>query len=691
MQVQETTLANLLQGQKQFRVPLFQRQYTWSNVDRAQLWSDILDQYEVFIAGSPHSHFIGSFVLSPVPAPASIDVAAFLIIDGQQRITTLTLALTAVRDTAAETDGAAGDKYNDLYLINKYQVGMDRYRVVPTQKDRAAYFACIDASSATGGSDAIGEAYRFFRIAIKRGDREGEPFDLDALASVLTRRLAIVDITTGAQDNPHRIFESLNATGVSLTQADLLRNYIFMRLPTQGEYLYEHVWLPMEERLGTEHLEGLARVDLQRRGQDVTKDDVYRRQQQRIDEAAKDEDAVAAEVQDLVRRADHYARIVKPDAEDDADLRDQFMFLRDWGAQTTHPVLMFLLDLQERGLCSIVTIRRAVTLVRSFLVRRQIASVPTNQLNRLFVQIIPTLPADESVADKLHAELSSERRYWPTDEQLTAATRSRPFYFQGRGNQRKPILEALELAFEHAELLALKTENLTIEHILPQTLSTEWRKHLESLGEDPDETRDRLVHTLGNLTLSGYNGELSNNPFDRKRQIYEHSHLQMNRDLEGDRWGAQEILKRSEELAERACKIWPAPLAGFGISTTISAFDWTSIDLVVEALPTGRWTSYGDLAELAGTSAVAVGQRMASPVGGPNAYRVLSSDGRVSPGFHWSDPNDKRDVKSVLEGDGVLFDQDGMADPAQRIRAADLLGLIAQDAEFGDLGPEAQA
>jgi Uncharacterized conserved protein len=113
MQVQETTLANLLQGQKQFRVPLFQRQYKWSNTDRSQLWSDILDHYEIFRAGGKHSHFIGSFVLSPVPAPASVDVAAFLVVDGQQRITTLTLALTAIRDTAAEGDPGAADKYNE--------------------------------------------------------------------------------------------------------------------------------------------------------------------------------------------------------------------------------------------------------------------------------------------------------------------------------------------------------------------------------------------------------------------------------------------------------------------------------------------------------------------------------------------------------------------------------------------------
>jgi alkylated DNA nucleotide flippase Atl1 len=689
MQVQETTLANLLQGQKQFRVPLFQRQYRWSNEDRGQLWSDILDQYQIFQGGEGHSHFIGSFVLSPVPAPASTDVAAFLVVDGQQRITTLTLALCAIRDTAVEADPTAADKYNELYLVNKWQGGSDRYRVVPTQKDRSAYFACVDATTGTGGSDAIGEAYRYFRAAIKQGDRDRQPFDLDSLTSVLTRRLAIVDITTGADDNPHRIFESLNATGVSLTQGDLLRNYLFMRLPTQGEYLYDHEWQPMEERLGAEHLEGLARVDLQRRGQDVTKDDVYRRQQQRLDAEATHEAAVESQLKDLVKRADQYVRIIKPEAEPDADLRAQFAFLRDWGAQTTHPLLMYLLDLQARKLCSVETVREAVTYVQSFLVRRQLASIPTNQLNRLFVQLIPSLPADDRVATKVREELSGERRYWPTDTQILEAAKSRPFYFQGRGNQRKLILEALELSFEHVELLALRTESLTIEHILPQTLSPEWREHLESMGQDPDETRDRLVHTLGNLTLSGYNGQLSNSPFERKREIYEHSHLEMNLALQGDSWGADEILARSIELAQQACKIWPAPLPGVGSSPQVSAFDWSTIDIAVSAIPAGGWTSYGDLAELSGTSAVAVGQRMASAVGGSNAYRVLSSDGRISPGFHWSDPDDQRDIRTVLEEDGVRFDDVGVADQSQRLRAADLLSLVPDTDDGIELDPGA--
>lgn len=675
MQVQETTLTGLLQGEKQFRVPLFQRQYKWSNADRGQLWSDILDQYEAALGADGHSHFIGSFVLSPVPAPASSDVSSFLVVDGQQRLTTLTLALSAIRDAAGERDHGAIEKYNDRFLVNKFQQGTERYRLVPTQNDRAAYFACIDSTTASGGADAIGEAYRYFRTVIKQGDREGNDLDLDVLTTVITKRLAIVDITTGANDNPHRIFESLNATGVSLTQGDLLRNYLFMRLPTQGEHLYAHVWRPMEERLGSEHLEGLARVDLQRRGQDVTKDDVYRRQQERLDAAAKSEDAVAGELRDLVKRADQYVRLVKPETEADKDLRDQFRFLREWGAQTTHPLLMFVLDVLDRELCSIETARTSVAYVRSFLVRRQMASVPTNQLNRLFVQLIPSLPQDDTIATAIRSELSAERRYWPSNTQLIEAAKTRPFYYQGRGHQRKLILEALELAYQHRELLALRTENLTIEHILPQTLSAEWREHLESLGQDPDETRERLVHTLGNLTLSGYNGELSNNPFERKRQIYEYSHLEMNRALDGDRWGADDILARSTELGELACNIWPAPEAT-AKPFIPAGFDWSTIDIAVAAIPAGRWTSYGDLAELGGTGAVAIGNRMASAAGGSNAYRVLGADGRVSQGFRWADPADHRDVRAVLEAEGVVFDTNGAADPSQRVTAADLHTLL---------------
>jgi alkylated DNA nucleotide flippase Atl1 len=678
MQVRETNLKELVQGEKQFRVPLWQRQYTWKIADHRLLWRDILEQYLQLIGIPPapkSGHFLGSIVLSPLPPQAS-GVGAFLVVDGQQRLTTLMVLLCAIRDAAAKKDEQAIERYNELYLINKFQQGDGRFRLVPTQADRPSFVACVDQNAGAGGSDSIGQTYRFFRSQLELQGPDDEPFNLEQLTSVVVERLAVVDITTSHGDNAHRIFQSLNATGVGLTQADLLRNLIFMLLPTRASVVYEEVWRPMERLVGFENLEGLARVDLQRLGIDVAVDDVYRRHQERLEPMAGNEEAVEAVVRDLSRRAAHYKCIIDPTSEPDAEIRAGLERLKRWGAQTTHPVLMFAYDLRQRGLLPIEGMRDVLSYLESFLVRRQLAGIPRNALNRLFVQLIERLPEGLDFPEVLRTELSRQRRYWPTDDQLREAIRTRPFYFTGRGQQRTAILERLEESYEHPELIDFANTELSIEHVLPQTLSDEWRDHLTNLGQEPDTVHQELVHTLGNLTLTAFNGTLSNNPFERKKQIYTGSHLELNRALaEHDVWGQEQILERADELADQAIAIWPGPLPG--IAEAPRGFDWSRINAAVAAIPRGRWTTYGDLAQLGGTAAMPVGQHMANAADIDNAYRVLGSDGRPRPDFHWDDPLDERDVLEVLKADGVRFGVSGAADPAQRITGAELAGLIA--------------
>jgi alkylated DNA nucleotide flippase Atl1 len=676
VQVHETNLKQLVQGEKQFRVPLWQRQYTWRMADHRLLWRDILEQYAQVSEGAAarSGHFLGSIVLSPVPSAAS-DVASFLIVDGQQRLTTLMLILSAIRDAAAKTDERATERYDELYLINKFQLGDARFRLLPTQADRPSFFACVTRGTGAGGQDPIGQAYRFFRSHLELPGPDDEQLDLERLTAVVVGRLAVVDITTGQGDNAHRIFQSLNATGVNLTQADLLRNLIFMLLPTRAGAVYDEVWRPMERLIGFDNLEGLARVDLQRRGIDVAVDDVFRRHQDRLEALPGGEAAVEEDVRDLALRARHYKRIIDPGEEDDPELSSGLLGLRRWGAQTSYPVLMAAYDLSERGLLPIAGMRQVVSYIESFLVRRQLAGISTNALNRLFVQFVERLPQDETFPHALREELSRPRRYWPGDEQLREAIQNRPFYLSGRGPQRKVILERLEQSFGHPEEIDFEKAGLTIEHVMPQALSQEWREHLASLGQDPDEVHQSLVHTLGNLTLTAFNGTLSNNPFERKRQIYDGSHLELNRALAvHNSWGRDEILARADELADRAIAVWPGPLPS--VAEQPGGFDWSRINAAVAAIPRGRWTTYGDLAQLGGTAAMPVGQHVASTPGLDNAYRVLGSDGKPRPDFRRSDPADMRDPADALSDDGIRFRGSGSADPSQRISAAQLSALI---------------
>ncbi len=248
---------------------------------------------------------------------------------------------------------------------------------------------------------------------------------------------------------------------------------------------------------------------------------------------------------------------------------------------------------------------------------------------------------------------SQLRRYWPGDEQLREAIRTRPFYLSGRGQQRTLILEQLERSFGHPEHIDFATASLTIEHILPQTLSQEWRDHLADLGQDPDEIHQSLVHTLGNLTLTAFNGTLSNHPFERKQQIFSGSHLELNRALAGhDTWGRDEILRRADDLADRAIAVWPSPLPS-AATPPAAAFDWSQINAAIATIPPGRWTTYGDLAQLGGTTAMAVSQHVTSHP--------------------------------------ALRNSDDTAEPAQRMSAAELAALIEplDDVSLaaGDSGP----
>jgi alkylated DNA nucleotide flippase Atl1 len=194
------------------------------------------------------------------------------------------------------------------------------------------------------------------------------------------------------------------------------------------------------------------------------------------------------------------------------------------------------------------------------------------------------------------------------------------------------------------------------------------------------EVRNDLVHTLGNLTLTGYNGTLSNSPLERKQQIYAASHLELNRSLsEAPQWGRGEILSRTEELAGRICVAWPGPLVRTNGAS--AGFDWSRIHAVLAAIPSGRWTTYGDLAAFGGTSSMAVGWHLANTPGLANAYRVLGADGRPRPDFRWSDSADSRSVIEVLVSEGISFQANGSADPLQRVHEQDFADLTDLDAE----------
>ena len=437
---------------------------------------------------------------------------------------------------------------------------------------------------------AVAEAYQFFRTVLTSVDDPDDDQDIARIEQTIRAGLSIVEITAERSDNVYRIFESLNNTGLQLSQADLLRNYLFMRLPSRGEDVYRDVWLPMQNRLGAD-LELLVWLDLVIRGNDrVKQSDIYRAQQERLEKLPATEEAIEAEVAELARRSRHLERILHPAAEPDPRLASALTRLRDWGAATAYPLIMHLLDLLDRGITTPGDVADAMAFVESFLVRRMLCQVPTNNLNRVFNSAPAIIKDQVPAAAAVRSYLSGRRRYWPADAEVRRSIRTRPFYWTGRGPQRTFVLRRLEESYGAPEPVDFSAARLTIEHVLPQTPTDEWLKLLaDEVTEEagPEELHDLLVHTLGNLTLTAENAKLSNSPFQRKQDILDASALRMNREIaDAPTWGKAQILQRAERLSDRAIRIWPGPAADDGEDP--DARDWSLLRKACAALPPGN-------------------------------------------------------------------------------------------------------
>jgi len=662
----ETTLQELLGGEKQYQVPLYQRTYSWGRDQLDKLWEDILQLTEDRIERPDLTHFMGSLVLAQSPMNGPSGVSDWLVIDGQQRLTTLSLLLCAVRDHLAITSPSDRDRINEQYLINKWHP--ERYtKLQPTQADRNAYLACVDDTPQAGGADRIGAAYRSFRAKLAT---LGDSAQVRQLERTIVSGLAIVAVTAGAGDNAYRIFESLNNTGLKLTQADLLRNYLFMRLPQHGESVYRSLWLPLQESLNSEQLETLFWLDLVQRDPRVKQTETYAEQQKRLDRLAGEAE-IEAEIARFNRLGTYLTVILNPATEPHPDVSKRLTRLQDWGSTTAYPVLLYLLELRDEGKASSDDIARAMLYLESFFVRRLVIGRATANLNRILATLVTEIDKSKPVAEAVRASLSSGRKYYASDNEVADAIKGVPFYLNGRANQRKLVLQWLEESYGSKEPVA--PDKLTIEHVLPQTLTPDWRTELAvdvGEGETFEQVYQSLLHTLGNLTLTGYNPKLSNNSFGEKRELLATSGLVMNQEIAAQpRWGRPQILARAAELADRIAKEWPGPV---DVTEPLDPAWEVAIRALAE-IPAGAWTTYGDVAALIGTHPIAVGSRLASyPM--PNAHRVLQADGKVSPSFRWVDGRTES-PRALLESEGVVFDDHDRADSQQHLNTKDLAEL----------------
>ncbi len=557
MKASEISLGTALDGVRQYHVPLFQRSYTWRERNWSELWNDVLETVQ-----SPHKrkHFFGAVVSKSENVPQS-SVTRYLLIDGQQRLTTVFLLLCALRDEArARGQNEWADDIEQELLFNHRKKGEDYWKLWPTGDDRAAFESVMRGKSAdlnakgnaVSGTHPLAIATLYFRRRL--GKRDAPP--LEQLKEALLERFEIVAVLLGTDDDPYRIFESLNAKGERLTEADLIRNYFLMRVPSEQQApIYAQLWQPMQSALG-DKLSDFVRHFLSKDGELISKGDVYYTVREKV-QTLRTPGEVEAYLQEIARFAAVYARFLEPKREPDAAIRASLDRLRRIQMSVCYPFLLHLFVAREAGTLSTQIVRDVLETLESYAIRRWVCLVPTFGLNNYF----PSLWRDarEAVGGDLKRlnegvrhVLSSKKA--PDDASFENNFMASQMYGGGeRLAKVHVILERLEQAFDHKEEVDLT--QLSVEHLMPQTLTPQWQ---EELGSKWKEDHENLLHTIGNLTLTAYNSELSNAEWPHKRRELTASHLELNREVAREKqWRAPQIEARSQELARRAIAIWP--------------------------------------------------------------------------------------------------------------------------------------
>ena len=558
MKATEAKLLSFLQKSPQFIVPIYQRTYSWTEKQCRQLWDDILR------AGSSDAvtvHFIGSIVYVEQGLSQVSHQAPLLVIDGQQRLTTVSLLLEALARALGDTepvDGFSAAKLRHYYLSNPLEAGDRYYKLLLSQTDNASLKAIVkNTEHPKDPSLRISNNYALFTELLTE--------QKDDLASVCRglAKLIVVDIALSRdQDNPQLIFESMNSTGKELSQADLIRNYILMGLePILQTRLYEEYWRPMELDFGQEaygaQFDNFMRHYLTVRTGDIPRErDVY----EAFKEYSRTKPVQDAGIEALVKEIRAFTRYfcaMALGSELDPALKLAFQDLRELKVDVAYPLLLELYDDYANKVLPVADFVAAVRMVDSYVFRRAICSIPTNSMNKTFATFGKALKKDRYL-ESIQAHflrLPSYRRF-PNDDEFRRDLHTRDLYHFPRS---KYWLRRIE---NHDRKERVQVDEYTIEHILPQNpdLSASWKA---ALGQNWETVQQQWLHTLGNLTLTGYNPEYSDHSFTQKRDMkggFKESPLKLNAGLgQLETWNEAAIQERAARLAEQALAIWTAP------------------------------------------------------------------------------------------------------------------------------------
>lgn len=583
MKATEANLLKFLRKSPQFVIPIYQRNYSWTAAQCRQLWADLMR------AGRDekvNAHFIGSIVYVERGLSSVTSQEALLVIDGQQRLTTSTLLIAALakhfesQGVGELLEAFSAKKLRNYYLLNPDEDGERHFKLILSETDKDTLLAILQgAPMPAEASSRITENYALFQELIGANQSE-----LEAICQGLAK-LVIVDVSLDrAQDNPQLIFESMNSTGLELSQADLIRNYILMGLePKLQTELYKTYWRPMERAFGQAayvvHFDAFMRHYLTAKtGEIPNVREVY----VAFKAFAR---GLTGDTRDLVADIHAYASYycaMALGAEGDAALKQAFHDLRELKVDVAYPFLLDVYHDHKQGRLSSDEVLQVVRLVESYVFRRAICAIPTNSLNKTFAGLSRSLKKDRYVESVTAAfmMMPSYRRF-PLNDEFQQALKVRDLY---NFRSRSYWLRRLE---NHGRKERVAVEDYTIEHILPQneSLSDAWKA---DLGADWKRVRQTWLHTLGNLTLTGYNSEYSDSSFEYKRDLVEsrdgrkigfkYSPLNLNEGLgQVTKWDEQAIQERAARLALQATHVWSEPQLDIEV---LSQYDpiWQGLD-----------------------------------------------------------------------------------------------------------------
>lgn len=542
------TLGEILYAPSQYVIPVFQRNYRWEEPQWDKLWESLV---EIQAPEKRGNHFMGFLVFVPGLAEPGKN-NTFHLIDGQQRLATVSILLAALRNEARRAGQQdLADEIHEFYLVHPKKKGEERYRLLPKERDHDSYLSIVTGNVQPAGRMAA--ALAFFES--KLSDHVANESDrLTKVFHTICQRLEFMCATLETE-NAYNIFKSLNSIGVPLGSADLIRNFVFMHVPPGEHDEFDHdLWAPLEDRFarqdGTLDEVWFSRffrdfLMSEPEGGYVSPKDTFESFEYRYAATGFSPQELAGT---LTKTAQHYAIISGQEADQSLLVTQALARLNQLESSTTYPLLLALFERRASGANTSDQLAQAVDMLSGFILRRFICGESSRGYGRMFVAAIGK--KDEDPFQRLEPYLLA--RGWPDDRRFKAAFVEFPLYQRGYTSE---LLQTLERSRGHKEPADLKATQ--IEHILPQTLSDSWR---EALGPDAERIHADWLHRPGNLTLSAYNLELWNHPFKMKRERYANSNIVLTRELAvNERWTDDEIRRRGELLAEEAAKIWVGP------------------------------------------------------------------------------------------------------------------------------------